>query len=81
MTLPDDRDTADQLHTTLTAAGAHGSLRVLDSGQWVVRLLRGGSRQGFTYPSADHGTDEWLASMADRLEAAAGVRPEVETEG
>ena len=80
MTLPDDRDTAGQLHAALTAAGARGSVRVLDSGQWVVRLLRGVSRHGFAYPSAHHCRDEWLASMADRLEPAAGVRPGVETD-
>jgi hypothetical protein len=79
--MPTDSDTAHQLHAALNAAGARGSVRVLDSGQWVVRLMRGQSSQGYGYPPADQEErEQWLAVMADQLEAAAGVRPDFEAE-
>ena len=80
LTMDVQADIARNLHAALTAAGARGSVRVLDDGRWVVRLMRGLSRERRAYPSAGQERDEWLAAMADRLEAAAGVRPEVETE-
>lgn len=76
-----EADIARKLHDALTKVGARASVRVLDDGRWVVRLLRGLSRERRAYPSAGQADqDEWLAAMVDRLEAAAGVRPEVETE-
>ena len=76
-----DHETATLLHAALTAAGARGSVRLLDSGKWVVRLMQGLPRHPHTFPPADQlGRDEWLAALTDQLEAAAGVRPEVETE-
>jgi hypothetical protein len=69
---------ARNLHDALTAAGARGSVRLLDSGQWVVRLRRGLPRQALAFPQAGQDREEWVAAMLDRLEAAAGVRPEVE---
>lgn len=74
-----DPDIARRLHDALTAVGARASVRVLDDGQWVVRLMRGIPRQERAYPpEADQ--DEWLGVLADRLEAAAGVRPSLELE-
>lgn len=73
-------DVADQLHAALTAAGSRGSVRVLGSGQWIVRLLRGLSSQGYAYPPSGPDRDEWLTALVARLEFAVGVRPELETE-
>lgn len=74
-----DRDIADLLHTALADVRARGSVRLLDDGRWVVRLMPGQSRQRFAYPPTGQDRDEWLSGITDRLEAAAGVRPEVET--
>ena len=75
----DDSDIAHELHDPLSDAGACGAMRLLESGQWVVRLRRSQSNQGFSFPPDGPDRDEWLAAMTDRLEDAAGVRPEVET--
>jgi hypothetical protein len=75
-----DPETADQLHAALSAVGARGSVRALDGGQWVVRLMRGLPRHGYAFPPAGQDRDEWQAVMIDRLEAASGVRPNLELE-
>ncbi len=80
LAMPKAADTAAQLHAALTAAGARGCVRLLESGRWVVRLMRGLPRQGYAFPPAGQDRDEWLAAMLDRLEAAAGVRPGLEIE-
>lgn len=80
LAMPEAADTADLLHAALTAACARGSVRVRDSGQWVVRLMRGLPRHGYAFPPVGQDRDEWLAAMIDRLEAVAGVRPELELE-
>ncbi len=70
---------ARSLHDALAALGLSGSVRVLDDGRWVVRVLRSLSGQTRARPG-DADFDEWLAAMTDRLEAATGIRPEVEAE-
>ena len=76
----DDFDVAHELHDALSDAGARGAVRLLESGQWVVRLRRSQPSQGFSFPPDGSDRDEWLTAMTDRLEDAAGIRPEVETE-
>lgn len=74
-----DRNTADKLHAALAALNAQGSVRVMDCGQWVVRIHRGVSRRPGAYPPADQEErEQWLAVLTDQLEAAAGVRPTLE---
>ena len=79
-TVNDDFDIAHELHDALSDAGARGAVRLEESGQWVVRLRRGQSNQGFSFPPDGPDRDEWLAAMTDRLADATGVRPEVETD-
>ena len=74
----DDQDIARKLHGALTDVGARGSVRVHD-GRWFVVLLPG-TRSGPNAMPTPGAEDEWLASMVDRLEAAAGVRPTLSVE-
>lgn len=74
----DDHAIARKLHDALTDLGARGSVREHE-GRWYVVLLPGTRSSPNAMP--DRGAeDEWLVALADRLEAAAGVRPEVSTE-
>jgi hypothetical protein len=73
----DDHEIARRLHDALTEIGARGSVRVHD-GRWHVALLPGTRSGPNTMPTAGL-EEEWLAALTDRLEAASGVRPAVET--
>jgi hypothetical protein len=77
--MPSYAGTARSLHEALTAIGLRGSVRVLDDGRWVVRVLRSLSRGTHVRPG-DSDFDEWLSATTDCLEAATGVRPDVEVE-
>lgn len=70
-------DIARSLHEALTGIGLRGSVRMLDDGRWVVRVLRSLACRTSARP-ADTDLDEWLAAATDRLEEATGVRPQVE---
>lgn len=78
----DNFDISGDLQDVLTAAGVLASIMELD-GQWTVRLRRGmgiGLKRSSRWVFADDDRDEFLAVLTDQLEAAAGVRPVVETE-
>ena len=63
-------DIAAQLHAALTAAGARGCVRVLESGRWGVRVMRGVRRQGYTLPPGGPERAEWWeTTCAMRKEA------------
>jgi hypothetical protein len=74
-----DRLIADKLHAELSSLNVLASVRVLDHGEWVVRVRRALPRRSSNYPEPDE-RDEWLAGLEDKLEAASGVRAKVETE-
>lgn len=62
-------------HDVLIAPVVLASITEVD-GKWNVRVRRGPEGHGFSFP-ADDDREEFLAVLADQLEAAAGVRPEV----
>lgn len=70
---------AERLHAVLDAAGLRASVRVCD-GEWIVRVIRSRPRRSWAFPPEGGDREEWLAVLAEKLEAGAGVRPEIEVE-
>ena len=73
MVQPADRPTSRAMLGVIKDAGAKGTAYRRMDGTWSVRLW-----QLPPLPASEQA--EWLAVMTDQLEAAAGIRPEVETE-